>query len=265
MPKSISVFLALLLLAPEAWGAWGSLNTLGSAQNKTSGTNNLVITTSAAAEVGNAIVCVVAANNVGAADAETTEWSVADSAGNSYTRTVEFENAQGAAAAGASSGIHFSKVSTLLASGGTITFTSVTANAAKAASCWEFSIGADSTISEEAQGTLANDGADPGSLNATTPNAAFLRLRAIAGETPSTTALTVTTSFTAITGNQTSGGGAATNMAVRGEFIISTATGAASDPTWVAVDIASTYAALKEAAPPTTAPQIIIAARREMQ
>jgi len=113
-------------------------------------------------------------------------------------------------------------------------------------SAWNYPITPDATIVIEATNTLANDGADPGSLDATTANIACLRIRGIAGETNDTTALTVTSSWTAFTGNNTAGNPTASNMGVRGEFIISTGTGAASDPTYVAADHASVYVAFKE-------------------
>ncbi len=250
--SGLLLLLAAFSLLPSAFAAWGSLNTLGSAQIKTSGTNNLVVTTSAAAEVNNVIVCIVAADNLDTgADAETAHWSVSDSAGNTYTRAVEFENTNAAAAAGANSSIFFSKVSTQLASAGTITFTSDAAVTAKAASCWEFSIVSTNVVSVAGKATLANDGADPGAITISgLASQEYLWVSVVAHEGPNTDAFTQQAGYTSLDANGTTGAGAATNMSVRGGFRIFTGTTDTVDVTYTAVDHAQGYVALKEAAAP---------------
>ena len=199
--------------------AWGSLNTLGSNQNKTAGTS-IVFTTSAAAEAGNVVVVIVAKDNTQTTDGNTSEVSsITDSAGgNTWTKAREFCNGQGATAGGATVSVWYSKLTNAIPSGGTITANLANSITAKAISAWEFSIAAGATIS--IAGTpqdLANDGADPGSMTiGGLSSREYLFIRGIAAETNSTTALTPTANFTAFSGNQTSGDGAATNMAVRG-------------------------------------------------
>lgn len=238
-----------LLLPTVLSGAWTSLNTLGSNQIKTDGTNNLVITTSAVAEVNNVIVCIIAANNLNATDGEKTDWSVTDSAANTYTRAVEFENSQGASAAGALAGIFYSKVTTQLASSGTITFTSGATLVAKAASCWEFSITSTNVVTVEGKSTLANDGADPGAISISSlASQEYLWVSAVAHEGPNTDAFTQDADYTSVSANGTTAGGAATNMSVRGGFRVFTGTTDTVDVTYTAVDHAQGYVALKEAA-----------------
>ena len=248
------LLLALTGLPQQAGAAWGSVGTLGSAQSKTADQSSAVLTTSAAAEAGNVVVLIVAVDNNQTADGdEGAVTSVTDSAGgNTWTKGVEFCNGQGTAQTGATVSIWFSKLTNQINSGGTITanLSNNTSRDASAMSAWEYTIGAGNIVTVEVTNTLAGDGNDPQSLNATTPNAEFLRVRGIAGETNNTIQMTATGSWTLFSNNQTSGGGAASNMAVRGEFRINTATSAASDPAWTSLDNANGYVALKEAAAP---------------
>lgn len=234
--------------------AWASVGTLGSVQSKTANQASLVLTTSAAAEAENVVVLVVATDNNQTTDGdEGAVTGISDSAGgNTWTKAIEFCNGQGGAQSGATVSVWFSKLTNQIASGGTITasFSNTASRDATAATAWEFTIGAGNVVTVEATNTLANDGAAPGSLDAATANAEFLRVRGIAGETDSATQLSATASWTLLANNQTSGGAPTSNMAVRGEFRIFTGTGDASFPLFASVDNASAYAALKEAAPP---------------
>ena len=74
----------------------------------------------------------------------------------------------------------------------------------------------------------------------------YLWVRVTASETNSTTALTPTSGWAALVGDQTTGGGGAANMAFRGEFDILTGTTNTSDPTFVNADCASILCALLE-------------------
>lgn len=229
--------------------AWGSLNTLGSSQEKVDDTS-LTLAITAAAEANNVIVVLVAFNNVGTVDGDNAAISsvTAPGAGNTFTKTLEFENAQGAAAAGAGISVWVLKVVTTIAINDLITVTFAANNAAKAMTAWEFSIGAGNVVTVQTSTTLANDGADPGSMNLTPPNAEFLWVRGIAKEGIQGT-FTKTVAYSNEFGqNGTSGGGAATNMSVVGEHDILTGTTNASDPTWLvsASDHASILVALKE-------------------
>lgn len=175
--------------------------------------------------------------------------SITDPKGNTWTKAKEFTNGQGAAQGGATVGLWFSVLTAQMTVSDvfTLNFTNATSRDAVCVGVKGFTIGAGNTVAiEGTSATLANDAADPGSLNVTTANIECLRVRCIGAETNSTTALTATSSWTALPSNQTGSGGATANIAFRGEFIISTATGAASDPTFTAVDNASVYVAFKE-------------------
>lgn len=230
--------------------AIASVGSLGTAQSKTADQASAVLTTSAALSAGNVAVLVVAVDNNQTTDGdEAAVTSVTDSGGNTWTKGGEFTNGQGTAQTGITCSVWFSNSNNGIANGGTITanFSNSASRDASAMSAWAFSKTAGNNLAlEGTPGTLANDAADPGSLNVTTANIQCLRFRGIAGETNATGTITPTAGWTGISGNQTAGGAVTDNVAVRGEFIISTATTAASDPTLGPADHASLYIALKE-------------------
>lgn len=232
--------------------AWGSVATLGSTQSKAANQATLVLTTSAALEAGNVGVIIIAKDNdAGTDDTDGNEvTSVTDSAGNTWTKALEnvYTGGGGGAQAAATCDIWYVKATNELASGGGITVTfAVAANVdAAAATAWEFTAGG--TVSIEATNHSVSD-ADPPSLDATTSNAEFLRVRGIAGEGSNLTAtMTPTTNWAGFDENGTTGAGGATNISVRGEWRISTGTSDASDPTWAATQHSNVYVAFKEAA-----------------
>lgn len=232
--------------------AFAHVGNLGTALSSANNQVSLVLTTTATAAAGSLVVVLVAVDNNQTTDGDATQVaSVVDSAGNTYARGKEFANGQGTAQAGAEVAIFWKKLDTQLPSGGTITATFTTAATADASAMTakNFSLDAGSGLAVEGTpGGLANDGANAGSLNVTTANLSCLRVRAIAAESNSTTALTPTATW-AIFAQAVSGAGtSATEMGIRGEWLISTGTGAASAPTGGAgaVDHASAYVALKE-------------------
>lgn len=229
--------------------AWSSGGSVGTAQSKTAG-SSIALTTSAAVAVGEVVVLVVAKDNVATTDGATSEVTgVSDSSGNTWSKAGEFTNGQGGAASGATCAIWYTQATTAISSGGTITANFSSSVTAKAVSAWKWAVGSGSTVDVVATATRADDGADPGAVSLSgLTNAEYLFLRGIAGETNSTAQITPTASWTALSTAQTSGGGAASNMAVRGEWRIQTASGATSDPSWTAVDSASVLVALREQA-----------------
>lgn len=206
-------------------------------------------TTTATLEAANIGVIIIAVDNNQTTDGDEGGVSgVVDSAGNTWLKGAEFTNGQGTAQAGALCSVWYVQAATQLASGGTVTasFTNNTSRDAVSTTLHEFTVTAGSTIAlEGTPGTLANDSADPGSLNVTTANIECLRIRGVASEQSART-LTATASWTKFTDGAASGGAGANGMCANGEFLISTATGAASDPSVSALDCASVYIALKE-------------------
>ncbi len=231
--------------------AWGAPAVAGNGQNKASSTLvQATITVSPA--VGDVVIVLIAADNTSTTDGDNGEVSsVTDSKSNTYTKAREFTNGQGAAAAGATVSLWFSKLTTaLVGSTDIISGNFGTARVAKGMSLATATIGAGNVVSVDAGTDLANDGADPGSMNLTPPNVEHLWVRATALERAIATWTKTVAYELDATAEGTSGGGAASNMNICGELDRLTGTTNASDPTATAVDCASVLVALLEAAPP---------------
>ena len=231
--------------------AFASVGTIGAAGVETAG-GNLVITTSATAEAGNLVLLFIGKDNQASADGTTSEiTSVSDSASNTWQSIGRFVNAQGAALAGAYVDVYYSVIANQLASGGTITIVQATDNRDCAARAWEFTMAGGSTVQLGGTvQTLANDGADPGSMTISgLSSMERLYVRAIASESENATELTNTTNYTIIPVQiSTTVGVTEANIGIRGEFRILTGTGDSSDPTLFSADHASIYFALEEVA-----------------
>lgn len=205
--------------------------------------------------VGTLMLIFIACDNNQTTDGDEvaiTNSTLVDFPGNVFTKAKAFTNGQGTAQAGATVELWWCVTTVAINALDAIpqgTFSNSASRDACVIGYKGFSIGAGKTVAiEGTPATLANDAADPGSLNVTTANIECLRVRCIAAETNSSTALTVSPGWTALPSNQTASGGATANIAFRGEFFISTATSGASDPTFTAVDSASVYVAFKEVA-----------------
>lgn len=203
-------------------------------------------------------VVIVSIDNTQTTDGQTSEVTgVTDTQGNIYVKIGEFCNGQTAADAGATVSVWKSKLTTSLVNGNTVTATLANSKTAKALCSFCYTVGAGNDLALVAGSlqTLANDGADPGSMTISgLPSKEYLFIRGIASEATSTngTASTNFTRFTVVGG--TSGGSAATNMSTWGEYRIVTGTGATSDPTVAATDNASVFFALEETSPGPKAP-----------
>ena len=169
-----------------------------------------------------------------------------------FSKLIEFTNGQGAAAAGATISLWMGiGTASFLSTLDDLQVELAAAVTAKALGMWAFSRDAALTITQDpTTATRADDGADPGSMTLSSlTSREYLCLRATAAESNSATGFTPTSGFTQ-TGNfngTTTGGGGAANMAVRMEWIISTATSFTSDPTLFSADCASVMVALYEA------------------
>ena len=231
--------------------AFADLGSLGAIGNTNNNQTSLVLTTTAAVAVGELVVVVVAVDNpTNGGDSGVA--SVTNSgAANTWAKAIQVCNAV-AAQGGASVSIWYTKATAAMASGATITatFSNATTSDASAMTARHFSTAADVTVAiEGTPGTLVgNTAADPGSLNVTTANIACLRVRGIASQVGNNTNLTPTVSWTAWANGNSATTGTTGEMCARAEHIISTATGAASDPTYVSAIYASAYVAFKEVA-----------------
>lgn len=224
--------------------AFSPVGSLGTGVGSGAGTT-IVITTPAVAEVGNLVVIVTACDNVQTTDGVTNEVSsVSDSAGgNTWIKAGEYCNGQGGAGNGVVASVWYSVLANQIPSGGTITITLANSVATRAASAWEFTKGAGSTVSVAGSvQTNAGDAADPASMTISgLASKEYLFIRSCAVEINNSENFTPTASYTEFTeANQGF-------MASNGEFRILTGTGDTSDPSTVSdQDNASVYFALEE-------------------
>jgi hypothetical protein len=227
--------------------AFSDLGSLGGVGSTANNQVSLALSTAAAVAVGNLIVVVVAVDNP-QSGGDSGVSGVTDTGGNTYTKAIQVCNAV-AAQGGASVSIWYSKATTGLAAGATITatFSNATFSDASAMTARKFG-GFTGTIEiEGTAGTLLhNTAADPGSLNVTTSNIECLRVRGCAVQVGNNTNLTPTASWTAWANGNSATTGTTGEMCARAEHRIFTGTGAASDPTYVSAISANAYVAFKE-------------------
>jgi hypothetical protein len=225
----------------------GSLGATGSTANNQA---SLALTTAAAAAIGELVIVVVAVDNRASGGDDLAVTAVQNSGtANTWVKAIQVANAV-AAQGGASCSIWYTIVTSAIASGATITatFGDAAASDASGMTARHFSLsGGNAVAIEGTPGTLlGNSAADPGSLNVTTSNIACLRVRGIASQVGNNTNLTPTSTWTAWANGNSATTGTTGEMCARAESLISTGTGAASDPTYVSAIYASAYVAFKE-------------------
>jgi hypothetical protein len=230
--------------------AFTDLGSLGATGSTANNQVSLALTTAAAAAVGELVVVVVADDNRASGGDDLAVTSVQNSGtANTWVKAIQIANAV-AAQGGASCSIWYTVVTSAIASGATITatFGDAAASDASGMTARHFSLsGGNAVAIEGAPGTLVNNtGADPGSLNVTTSNIACLRIRGLAVQVGNNTSLTPTSTWTAWANGNSATTGTTGEMCARAESLISTGTGAASDPTYVSAIYASAYVAFKE-------------------
>lgn len=227
---------------------------IGSGSSTSSGTT-LVHTVANGLNVGQIGILIVGFDNTQTTDGQTSEIStVVDSAGNTWTKVLEFCNGNGGAGAGTVISMWMTKAAFNLAAAATITVTFANTITAKSSVGYRFSVAAGKVLALAVGGTatLANDAAAVGSL-AISGLASLSRLyfRATASERNGLT-FTATTNFTATNQAIANPAGGDTAITTSGEFRINTSTGETSAPTGSqSVDHASLMVALEEVDPVT--------------
>jgi hypothetical protein len=228
--------------------------TLGTGASGVSGTT-LITTTTATLNVGQVGILVIGSDNTATTDADHSEITgVVDSVGNVWTKCAEYTNGNGAAATGVTSSVWQTYATVQIPIGGTITATLGTARVDKCASAWKFNAGGPLTQAAAAVGNATDGAGGFGSVNFTgLASAARLYFRGLVKEVNTTTQITPSGSFTAITVIRSRNNTNA--VSVRGEFRINTSTGETSNPTLATVgDTAGVFLALTDA--DTTAPTL---------
>lgn len=191
--------------------AFASVGTLGSIVTPKSAGTTSVITVSADANVGNLVAVGSAWDNAGTTDAETSQLSIADSAGNTWTKVAEYTRSAGAANDGVTVGLWVSVITSQLTSGaGTITVTSSSSRTAKASAAWEYSL-AESSVAVEDYEVNGIDVGDPPSIALAGMASREYLLLHVGGEGRGST-WTADGDYTARHDVETTGGGSATNV-----------------------------------------------------
>jgi hypothetical protein len=233
MRRAVATLALLLLLAPPVWGAFSPSDNLLTANDK-GAKATWSPTTNSALEVGNVGVCVLAVDNISTGGGETSDHTlVTDDAGNTWTKQVEFSNAQGGAASCTVS-IWTTVATAELSSGAAITFDILSNRTAWAATCKEFTISVGDELTQRDKVTRELDNAVPDSLDSGTVAAiSHLWIHGICGET-SDTGYSATSGWAtfAFGSSTTSGGGSAGNMAARADYIIVSTTTENNNPNW---------------------------------
>ena len=178
-----------------------------------------------------------------------THSSVTDTGSNTYELLGESSgNSQ-------TTSVWFSRITTQLTTGSTITATFDSSVAEKCVGAWEFSVASGYTVALAQETENTGTGSGFGSLaNGSLASGARLYFRACGKNANSTTTLTATASpaFTSLGWTIRSRNNAAARV-LRGEFRIETSTGATSNPTFaVTGNYATTFVALNEVPLPVT-------------
>lgn len=212
----------------------------------TAGTTLATGTFSAA--VGDILLCFTASDNINTTDWDFSEVvSVTDQAGNLWRKVAEWTNGQGAAAGGVTVSVWLCKVRTALSTQtATVTWSGTVGD--RCCRIWKFTVGAGNTLSPHTQPkvTVADGSTNPGSLTSETgASKEYLFVRAVGCELNSTADLTLTSGYSAITGNRSRSN--TSSVSHRGEFRILTATASTSAPTISsACDSSSVFIAFEE-------------------
>jgi hypothetical protein len=227
--------------------AFSDLGNLGAGGNSGNNQATLTVATVSAVNAGDFVAVAVSVDNRqsgGGDDGSTSGVTIGGVA-----LTLARQNATNLAAqAGASVSLWYGQPGALSSGVNIIaTFTNATTSDATALSARRFSVATGARVSEAGDNATTSTTATPGSLDVTTANREFLRIRAIGCEWDSTQTLTVTGSWQAWTEGASAASLTTTEQVIEVEHRILTATGSASNPTLSsACDNASVYAAFEE-------------------
>jgi hypothetical protein len=227
--------------------AFSDLGNLGSGGSTANNQANLTVATVSAVNAGDFVAVAVTVDNQATGGGDDGSTSGVTIGGVALTKARQ--NATNLAAqAGASVSLWVGQPGALT-SGVNIVATFATAGTsdATALSARRFSVAAGSVVTEAGDNATTSTTATPGSLDVTTANREFLRIRAIGCEFDSTQTLTVTASWVAWTEGASAATGTTIEQVIEVEHRIVTGTGSASNPTLgSACDNASVYAAFEE-------------------
>lgn len=202
----------------------------------------------------NAIIILVAMNNIDTVDGQgSTAAKITDTKGNYWRKIGEYTNTVGGVAAdGATISAWLAILSVDLLTSDTITISFTTLVTAKAVSALKFNATNPNNLRlvPSSLQTLSNDNSDAGSMSISgLTSKEYFFVRAIASETDTATVSSNTSSWSAgLALSSGTGGAKQGHMCLNSEYLVSTATGATSDPTMTDVtsDRASLLFAIEE-------------------
>lgn len=198
--------------------------------------------------VGDVVLISIVFDNIGTTDGDLSEvTSVTDTRGNTYTKLKEITNGEGAAGAGVTTSLWYSRTTVALSSNLVTANLSGTSAGDAVMRSWKFSVGADLVVAgSDSNVTDAANGFGSSTISGLA-SASRLYFRALGKEANATTNITVSSGFTQITTTRSRNNAAAVLSA--GEFRINTSTGETSNPTLaVSGDTAAVFVALEESA-----------------
>lgn len=228
--------------------AFGVPTNLGSANVKTGTTLPLTLATTVSA--GSLVVVTVGSDNTSATDVATKDdiVGVTDSKGNVYVLAAGQTNGQTGAQLGAHGSIWYSNITTALASGDTITLTNTTTNYARCfiAASHSMAAGFMAQVAGTASG-VGDAGVDPSAVISGLTSAPTLYVGVSSDET--TTGAGAFTGFTRLAIGASTGGSAASNIAISHQYAIETSTTKTFTPA-TAVDAVAVLVAFREVVNP---------------
>lgn len=233
--------------------AIASKGSMGVGASSTSNASYAMTTATTILAVGNIGILTSISDNSTTTDGDNSEvTSVTDSVGNIWTKLGEYTNSPGGVAGdGVTCSVWMTKCTVQLATGGTITINFNGNRTDKCCSCWAYTIGTGKVLVPAAPLVTSEVNAANGfgsSAFSSLVSLSRLYFRGLGKEVNSTTDITVSASFTAITLTRSRNNASA--VIVRGEFRINTSTGETSNPTLaVSGDTAGLFFALDERTP----------------
>lgn len=234
MKRLLAALLFVVLSASPALAVIANVGALGTANSTSAGTT-VVVTTSAACEVGNECYCGVVGDNIETTDGASTNITVTDSGGNTWSRLIEItRDVGGIAGNGVVVGIFKTRPSTQIANGGTITATFSSTITSKVIICHEAS--ATAALALPASGGTGNAGSDNGDVQnialsgLASLSRLYVRLEGAQNNNVTSCWSAVSTSFTATATAVANSGSSATSIIGCMEYRINTSTGETSAP-----------------------------------
>lgn len=236
--------------------AIASVGTLGTGAHSTSASSFTFTTATNTLAAGDYGVLTVVTDNIATADGVSNNHTTVSGGTGTWFKLGEYTNSPGGVAAdGATTSVWMFAASGTVNTGTTITITLSSNATDKTCSFWKFTVAAGKLLASTntpltSEVTASNDfGSSAFSGLAST---ARLYYRGLGKEANSTTNITVSTNFSAISAARSRNNAAA--MIVRGEFRINTSTGETSNPTLaVSGDTAGVFVTLEELDPKTLA------------